>query len=216
MKKFIKSTFIYIFYRKIKSYLDRRAVKKKWEENGRLVPPPHEIKVDVVKETAKKFKTTIFVETGTYRGDMVFEVKNLFKKIISIELSKTLFEQAKMKFEGFNHITIVHGDSGEILGSQISNINEPCLFWLDGHYSAGITAKGNVNTPIIQELNHILSHFIKEHVILIDDARLFNGENDYPELNELRTYILDKKPNYRFEVDNDIIKVYKENSTKNK
>ena len=50
-----------------------------------------------------------------------------------------------------------------------------------------------------------LSNF--NHVILIDDARLFNGKNDYPTLNALRTYINQKKPNYVFQVNYDIIRI---------
>jgi hypothetical protein len=52
------------------------------------------------------------------------------------------------------------------------------LFWLDGHFCGGVSAHGDKGTPILEELNLILSHRVKEHVILIDDARLFNGTFD--------------------------------------
>ena len=88
-------------------------------------------------------------------------------------------------------------------------MNEPCLFWLDGHYSEGITAKGQLNTPILAELNHILNHSIKDHVILIDDARCFNGLDDYPTIDELKKIIVDKKPALQFSVADDIIRIHK-------
>ena len=81
----------------------------------------------------------------------------------------------------------MHGDSGEILPELLNNINEPILFWLDGHYSAGNTSKGSLNTPIIKELVTIFQHPIKQHIILIDDARLFNGADDYPTSVEVST-----------------------------
>jgi hypothetical protein len=41
--------------------------------------------------------------------------------------------------------------------------------------------------------------------LLIDDARCFNGEGDYPTINELKGYIKDKNENYKLEVKDDII-----------
>jgi hypothetical protein len=42
---------------------------------------------------------------------------------------------------------------------------------------------------------------------LIDDARLFTGEDDYPTLDEVRNYLSNRKPDYRFELDLDIIRI---------
>src|SRR2546425_6234629 len=43
------------------------------------------------------FRSQIFVETGTYRGDMVEAMKPLFHKIYSIELSDALFAEAQRR-----------------------------------------------------------------------------------------------------------------------
>jgi len=40
---------------------------------------------------------------------------------------------------------------------------------------------------------------------LIDDARLFNGTNDYPELEKLKSYVSAQKSNSAIVVENDII-----------
>ncbi len=42
------------------------------------------------------------------------------------------------------------------------------------------TARAEVDTPIMQEMKLIASHQLRNHVILIDDARLFVGTADYP------------------------------------
>ena len=116
--------------------------------------------------------------------EMVEAMKGRFEKIYSIELNDELYGKAKERFVSDKNVTLLHGDSGEVLPMLLSNITEPVLFWLDGHYSAGITSKGNLNTPIVKELRAICEDSTK-HVILIDDARLFVGKEDYPTYDEI-------------------------------
>ena len=179
-----------------------------WYFKGKPVPPPHLIKQEVVKKYSEKFAIKIFIETGTYLGEMIDAVKEKFEKVISIELDKKLFYKAKNKFSTNNHIEIINGDSAKVLFEILTKIEKPTLFWLDGHYSGGTTAKGYLNTPIYQELNAILSHKIKNHIILIDDARLFIGKDDYPTLSQLQSLVLQKNPRLNFEYKNDIIRIY--------
>lgn len=180
-----------------------------WLELGKPAPPPNIIKQITVKIFANKYRPKIFIETGTYLGDMVYAVKSVFDKIYSIELGDNLYERARIKFSKYNHISILHGDSAVVLPEILHHIDEPCLFWLDAHYSAGNTAKGELVTPIFQELDHIFNHPAKVHVILIDDARDFDGNNDYPTIQDLRKFVLSRKPEYEFDVENDIIRLYK-------
>lgn len=191
----------------IKKRRDLEA-RRAWEKQGRPSPPPHVVKEELIRDYAKTFNTNILIETGTYLGDMVHAMKKSFSHVISFELDETLAAQAKDRFANDNHIQIIQGDSGKLLGDHIANINEPCLFWLDGHYSGGITAKGALETPIKNELSAILSHPIDGHVILIDDARCFTGANDYPTLDELQTFVAQHKPNWRFTVETDVIRVH--------
>ena len=93
---------------------------------------------------------------------------------------------------------------------MLAQIDEPCLFWLDGHYSAGITARGDKDTSVLDELRCILDHRVSNHVILIDDARKFNGQNDYPTLDFVRELVTSKLSSYAFEVADDIIRIYKD------
>ena len=140
---------------------------------------------------------------------MVHAMKKSFKQIISFELDQALARQAQQRFANDHHIQIVQGDSGKLLGDYLATIDEPCLFWLDGHYSGGITAKGALETPIKNELAAILSHPVDGHVILIDDARCFTGENDYPTLDELQNFVAERKPNHKFSVEHDSIRIHK-------
>ncbi|MBI5065418.1 hypothetical protein HZA97_04210 [Candidatus Woesearchaeota archaeon] len=188
------------------------AVKLIQEINWRILrrshpPPPHFIKQRIIRKYAKRFSLKNFVETGTYLGSTVMSVKNLFDKIHSIELDKSLFEQARNKFSSYSHIHIIQGDSSKVLPTILSEIERPALFWLDGHYSEGITAKGDLNTPILKELELILNHKIKDHVILIDDARCFIGKNDYTTIKELKSFVKKINSQLIFEINENIIRI---------
>lgn len=82
------------------------------------------------------------------------------------------------------------------------------MFWLDGHYSGEGTAKGDKETPILEELKCILNKNDYKHVILIDDARLFGNVCDYPSIDELNKFIISKDLDIDLVVDNDIIKLH--------
>jgi hypothetical protein len=129
------------------------------------------MKQKIVSSYARQFSIRNLVETGTYLGDMVYANRNVFDRIFSIELDKSLYERALHRFSRFAHITILHGDSSVVLPELLDTIRAPCLFWLDAHYSAGITSKAGAETPIIEELQLILKRGVVEDVILIDDAR---------------------------------------------
>lgn len=174
-----------------------------------IIPPLPSVKQRIVKKYAKNFSIRILIETGTYLGDMVEATRNVFDKIYSIELDKNLYNRAKKKFSKSSHITIIKGDSSKNISLVIEKISEPCLFWLDAHYSGGITARGDKETPIMQELDHIFNHHVRNHVVLIDDARLFVGKKDYPSLRKLKKFVLKKHPALVFKVKDDIIRIHK-------
>lgn len=181
---------------------------QRWLANGRPVPPPHLVKQMTIGEfAATRPDLRVFVETGTYFGDMVYAVRNVFSSIYSIELSAELHVLARTRFSGMPRVRLLHGDSGELLGQALREIEEPCLFWLDGHYSAGVTARGATETPIERELAHIANHAQRNrHVVLIDDARCFTGMGDYPTIDHLRAWAVCKGFD-QFVVRDDIVRI---------
>jgi hypothetical protein len=185
--------------------LARRQIRQ-WRAKGSPLPPPHAIKQQVIASYQQKYRHDILVETGTYMGDMVEAQKRRFRKIYSIELGEDLYNAAAQRFSRHSHITILHGDSGRVLPRVMKEITGPAIFWLDGHYSAGVTAKGEKDCPIYEELDAILAGEDKGHILLIDDARCFNGEGDYPTIAALTNYIHNKSKNYNVEVGDDVIR----------
>jgi len=91
----------------------------------------------------------------------------------------------------------------------MSGINEPCLFWLDAHYSGGVTAQADSETPIVEEIKVILEHSCSDHVMLIDDAREFTTNKNYPTLEEIKQIIQQSRKKYQMVVDADIIRIHK-------
>lgn len=180
-----------------------------------MLLPPYSVKVEAVKQYGDQFNLRTLIETGTCYGDMVLAAISHFDRIISIEVFEPLYLAAKHKFSRFYHTTIIHGDSGKLLPRILESVSDPCLFWLDGHYVPGTieSAKGDLDTPIMQELECILDHRIQDHVILIDDARCFIGPNpvlrDYPTIAELRSFVMTKRADLVFEVKQDIIRIHK-------
>lgn len=176
--------------------------------NPNSVPVPHSAKQEVIRYFAKQHNIQVFVESGTFLGIMINSMKGQFKKLYSIELSEILYKNAIKKFENDKNVNIVFGDSGSMLPQVIKDINEPIVFWLDGHYSGDITAKGVLETPIIKELKTVLEHPIKNHVILVDDARLFNGTRDYPTVKEVQDFLAGYSKDFKFEIKEDILVIH--------
>lgn len=205
VKKLFKKTFLQRLINIVRS----KKLIQQWEESAKLSCSPHSIKQSVIKGYARKFGTPIFVETGTCLGEMIYAVKETFNKIYSIELDEELYLGAKQLFSKYDHIAILHGDSKNVLKSIFDAIYEPTIFWLDAHYSGGITTKGEKDTPVMEELQIILNQFEHRCVILIDDARCFNGKNDYPTLETLRDFIQNRDPKLNFEVCDDIIRIHR-------
>ena len=126
---------------------------------------------------------------------------------ILLKLSDILFLKAVQKFSPNKNVHLLKGDSSVVLQILLEEIHESALFWLDGHYSAGITARGIKECPIVEELTTILHHSFL-HTILIDDARLFVGQNDYPSIEDLKSLVMENCRTIReFLVKDDIIRI---------
>jgi hypothetical protein len=178
-------------------------VIRKWNKSGRPYPAPHEYRQEIIKNYAGKYALDTLIETGTHLGKMVSALQDSFVKIYSIELNIDHYLNAKEKFYFQDHIEILKGESSEHISLLLSEINKPVLFWLDTHASL---EKGLTKFSIQDELKSILSSK-HDHVILINDARLFSGENGYETLIGLRNYIAGLRSEYRFEVEDDVVRV---------
>jgi hypothetical protein len=183
-----------------------RASSLRWFFGGRIGPAPHFIKQATVLSYARKYNCDCLVETGTFLGDMVEAMLPYFKNIYSIELDPSLYRRAKVRFAKKDQVKLLQGDSGILLASVIPRIPKNTIFWLDGHYSGGVTAKAFIETPIMQELHSLEISQGRYFVILIDDARMFVGRDGYPTIAELWDYVA-QVGTHAIEVRDDIIRL---------
>lgn len=180
----------------------------KWAVKGKPMPVPHRVKQKIVADYALRYGIDTLIETGTYLGDMVDAMRPFFCRIYSVELSRDLYEKAVERFRPFAGIVICRGDSADILPDILGKVHGPCLFWLDGHYSSGMTARGRTDTPIAEELSHILAR-TADDVILIDDAVLFTGKDGYPTYSDLSAQVRRQRPDVIVQVKDDVIRCHK-------
>ncbi len=158
---------------------------RSWMDEGRPVPPPQAVKVRNILTIADLYGLNVFVETGTHKGDTIAATRDRFDRIYSIEIFEPFVVAARKRFAAYPKVTIVHGDSSTALPSLLTEITDPILFWLDGHFSGEGTGKGDQVSPIIAEIDHILKlRTPGRDAIIIDDARLFIGKDGYPPLDE--------------------------------
>jgi len=181
----------------------RRIVREK----GFVLPLPPFVKRSVLRRFAIDHKCRTLVETGTQYGDTPWSFRNDMEEIFTIELSPVLASIARARFRKFPHIQIVEGDSGAKLVEILPRLRSKTLFWLDGHYSAGITAQGALDCPIFAELEGLFTGCKVPFIVLIDDARCFGRDKDYPTLETLSDFVQRSLPGAKFGVEHDIISI---------
>jgi len=162
-----------------------------WLEAGTPAPVPHPVKVRNILTVARLFGIKKLVETGTQAGATLAATLDYFDDLYSIEIYEPSVIAARKRFAAHPKVKIIHGDSATALPALVKDIPEPILFWLDGHYSGKGTGMGDEHSPIVSEIQHILAlRPTGRDAIIIDDARLFVGQDGYP---PIETFMRDMK-----------------------
>jgi hypothetical protein len=125
---------------------------------------------EITLKMAAMANAEIFVETGTYYGNTTKWASTQFTQVFTIELSEYLYNMTKEQLLLKGNIIPNLGDSRVVLPQILKEIDGNIVFWLDGHYSAGVTAGADDPCPLMEELEIILRRN-NDDVILIDDAR---------------------------------------------
>lgn len=190
--------------RPLHSYLSARRIRK-WERLGRPVPPPSDYKYRVIRRYVQRYRCDVAVETGTFYGAMVEALRRNVSHLYSVELDGALAEQAQSRFKRARNVTIIQGDSASVLPKIVGRLHGTrALYWLDAHFSGGVTARGEAETPILAELALVLSA-PESTVVLIDDSREFGAKPEYPGLPEIHRLALSH--GFSFEVAEDMIRL---------
>jgi len=113
-----------------------------------------------------------FVESGTYKGESIFNLEPYFDKLYTIEIKKEFYDDVRSRYEG-DKITFLLGDSSTLIGTVCSSLTENTIFFLDGHWSSDGTGKGIKDCPLYEELQSIMTELKQKAIVIIDDVRLF-------------------------------------------
>ena len=160
-----------------------------WASRDWEAPSPDFVKRQVLLRNG--WPNATWVETGTFMGQTTALLAQHAAQVVSIEPEPTLCAKAKERFAAQANVHIVHGLSEAVFPKLLPMINGAVNFWLDGHYSAGVTHKGPIDTPIRQELAAIDAQLSRWGAvcICIDDLRLCTSTDPqfdaYPPLEEL-------------------------------
>ena len=184
MKSFIKKILPVQLVRHFEIY---RTIKK-WGKRNFLEHSPQLIKEIVFEKYG--VVNAPWIESGTFLGKTTNFLRERYPHVHSIEPEIKLYNAALKRFHGKN-VTLYNDVSENIFPKLLKDLVGDVNFWLDGHYSEGITFKGEKNCPVVDELNAIevnLNNF-NQITILIDDVRCFlpvNSEHpDYPSIDYL-------------------------------
>ena len=182
-----------------------------WSKSNFRVPTPQFIKNSVFQRHTDD--STVWVETGTYKGTSTKFFSKYSKFVHTIEPDYNLWLSTKNELDnkGYKNITFYNGTSEETLDKVLNVIEgEKLSIWLDGHWSGGDTFLGENPTPVLEELKIIEKYLkkFKKISILIDDIRDFKNyelesNNNYPEKMILIEYAL--KNNLYWEIIYDIL-----------
>ena len=127
-----------------------------------------------------------FVETGTYIGQSLFMISDMFNHLSTVEAKSDLFTASQALFTSRNvgNITGHVGDSRAFLRGIDPAYGNESVYFLDAHYSSGITSREFGACPVIEEIQTILARS-PAALIVVDDMRLMTGQEGYPTLGAI-------------------------------
>ena len=141
-----------------------------------------------------------FIETGSMEGwTMGIANAHGFKTMHGIELMQKYYDFSVEQFKDNPNIHFYLGESPDVLPMLVENLTEPATFWLDAHASGPDIPGGKYGgCPLVQEIEAINLSPCKDHVIMIDDTRLFGShEWDYLDKQKVIDALYAINPNYK-------------------
>jgi len=202
LRKFLRRTPWYGLYKRLGHYPDYLY----WQLRGKPARSPHLLKQRTVREYREMYGLLVLIETGTYYGEMISAVKNSFDRIYSVEFDPALAQRAARIFARDPKVQILEGDSQVVLPALLKSLAQPALFWLDaGYYGwAGVESD---KRRLSVEIEAILRHPVKGHVILMDDAHGLDGKSGALTVPGLKSRIESEFPGHRVGVEYDILRI---------
>lgn len=171
----------------------RRKIKPEtilWIKSGYSMPSPFQVKIATLDRHCEK--NSDWIETGTYLAEttVCLAKKHNLCKIYTIEPAKEIFQYSQAKYSRIKNIEFLNGSSEDLFETTLLKTEGKLNLWLDGHYSGDITFKGELDSPIVHELETLSKHITRFEnlAVFVDDFRLFGKSKGYPEASFLTTW----------------------------
>lgn len=135
--------------------------------------PRHEL-TSLPAEVLAAYPRLYFIETGTNTGHGVERAKARrppYEMIWSIERDETLWRALWSRYQDTEPVRLLQGESPACLRRILDGLEAPAVIYLDAHTET--------DNPLLEELSVIADAPPLDHVILIDDVRMF-GHTEMP------------------------------------
>lgn len=133
--------------------------------------------ISLSREMLSKYRSPVFVETGTYDGGGVKRAREVgVIEIHSVELDPARFKIASKAVRGMPGVFLYEGDTVDVLPTILSRLRKRATIWLDAHPIGEVdTCKiGKFRHPLMQELEIIRKFSLRrDHTLLVDDVPEF-------------------------------------------
>ena len=165
---------------------------------GVLQQPEILSKAFLVVQIGHRLGCTDIIETGSFLGQSAYIFSGSFDSVHTIEADERLHKASASWIESQtasrSRVHCYCGNSSSILPSLEMIRQNRVLFFLDAHFSTGITSNKYGICPLIDELDSIFSYFDKP-VLVIDDLRCMSSPG-YPSIEDIlaripRGYIIE-------------------------
>ena len=159
------------------------------------------LKYVTLRSLARRTGARDLVETGTFLGVTAARCARAFERVVTIEVDAELARRAAQLLTRYRNVKVLQGDAVVLLPSVFANGQcDEAVVFLDGHFSGGITGKGEVHGPALIELEILARHAERICGIVIDDFRLFGQQDGFPKKSELILAIERLFPAPRFDL----------------
>jgi hypothetical protein len=173
---------LYLYCRGLAGYLKDLAKIA----SGNFSNPHSYTKFLAIKRLKKAAGAKTLIEAGTFRGIMAARCSQIFERVYTIELDHNLAVSATRYLRNKKNVKVIEGDALEVIPELLEREEfQSVLLFLDGHYSRGETACGDLPEPAAEELRALVNYRDKINAIVIDDLRSFGTEQDFPKKSEL-------------------------------
>lgn len=134
-----------------------------------------------IKALAKRTGARVFIEAGTYRGVTAARCARIFERVYTVELDKKLAFESAEYLRRWRNVEAMQGDVLAMLPVIFERPGvDDVLLFLDGHFSAGDTALGELSEPAVEEISLLGTYRSKLRGMIIDDFRGFGRYETWP------------------------------------